>query len=230
MLTGIERPLLVLSPHLDDAVLSCGRLLADAPGALVVTIFAGRPPAGAPLTAWDAAAGFAFGDDVIGARRAEDAAALAVLGAHPLWLGFRDAQYGGADPPRAIADRLAPLVAAAPGAVLAPLGLFHSDHVRARDAALLALRDAPGGPLCLLYADAPYARRPELLAAGLAELRARGLRLVPVLPAARGRAAPRVAKQRALACYGSQLRALAAPGRPGPHPGRERFWRVMGLR
>ena len=35
--------LLVISPHFDDTVFSCGHLLAAAPGAVVVTVFGGRP-------------------------------------------------------------------------------------------------------------------------------------------------------------------------------------------
>jgi LmbE family N-acetylglucosaminyl deacetylase len=62
-------PLLVISPHLDDAVFSCGQLLEVHPGATVVTIFAGRPPPGTPLTDWDSAAGFGPGEDPIGRRR-----------------------------------------------------------------------------------------------------------------------------------------------------------------
>jgi hypothetical protein len=50
--------MLVVSPHLDDAVLSCGRWLAAHPGTLVVTVFAGVPSNGNRLTDWDARCGF----------------------------------------------------------------------------------------------------------------------------------------------------------------------------
>jgi LmbE family N-acetylglucosaminyl deacetylase len=86
--------LIVVSPHLDDAVLGCGHLLAQRPGAVVITVFAGRPPRRERVTPWDAAAGFGPGDDVVGARRMEDRRALGALGARPLWLPFLDAQYG----------------------------------------------------------------------------------------------------------------------------------------
>jgi LmbE family N-acetylglucosaminyl deacetylase len=39
----VVEPIVVLSPHLDDAVLSCGVLLAANGGARVVTVFAGMP-------------------------------------------------------------------------------------------------------------------------------------------------------------------------------------------
>src|SRR4051794_24119032 len=63
---------LVVSPHLDDGVFSCGEMMADHPTAHLVTVFAGRP-ATAQLTEWDRDCGFAAGDDVVGARRDEDA-------------------------------------------------------------------------------------------------------------------------------------------------------------
>jgi LmbE family N-acetylglucosaminyl deacetylase len=205
-------PLVVLSPHCDDGVFGCGELLARHPGGIVVTVFAGRPPAGAPLTGWDAAAGFSAGEDVIGARRAEDRAALGVLRARPRWLPFRDAQYGG---PVGV-DAVAPALAAAvlvcrPATVAIPLGLFHDDHRTAHAAALRLLGHAPG-VRWLVYADAIYRRLAGAVEERLAALRAAGLDPAPLPPVTR-RALGR--KRRALACYRSQLRALASPGRPG---------------
>ncbi len=82
----LER-IVVVSPHLDDAVLGCGQLLAAHPGGVVVTITARTPDAYPdPVGDWDALGGFGPGDDVMAARRAEDVAALAVLGATPVWL------------------------------------------------------------------------------------------------------------------------------------------------
>ncbi len=44
----------VVSPHLDDAVLGCGQLLAAWPGATVVTVFAGKPAVyPTPQREWD---------------------------------------------------------------------------------------------------------------------------------------------------------------------------------
>src|ERR1700686_1227962 len=77
--------LLVVSPHLDDAVLSCEALLKYACDVHVLTIFAGDAPSGAPVAAWDLRCGFSAGVNVMEARRAEDAQALATLGAKPLW-------------------------------------------------------------------------------------------------------------------------------------------------
>ena len=77
----------VVSPHLDDAVLGCGRFLAAHPGATVVTVFAGNPPQyPEPMRKWDVQSGFAPGDDVMETRRNEDHAALACVGATPVHL------------------------------------------------------------------------------------------------------------------------------------------------
>jgi LmbE family N-acetylglucosaminyl deacetylase len=216
----------VLSPHLDDAVLGCGQGLHAHPGAIVVTVFAGRPPAGTELTPWDSDAGFRHGDDPIGTRRAEDSAALQLLRARALWLEFRDAQYGGTESPVDLAAVLVPLLSEiADDRVLAPLGLFHSDHERTREAALEARGRIENSLRWYLYADGLYAAQPHAVRATLAALRARGERLRRVRWR---RAGSCQAKRRAIACYASQLRALATPGRPDVasafHP--ERFWRL----
>ena len=205
-------------------MLGAGELLASRPGSVVVTIFAGRPPAGAPLTAWDAAAGFQEGDDVMAARRAEDHAALAVLAACARWLPFRDAQYGGPLGAEAIVSELAAVIRASrPAAVAVPLGLFHDDHRTTHEAALRIARRRPRLGW-LLYADALYRRIPGALEARLTALAEGGATLEP-LPPVTGHAS---LKRQAIACYGSQLRALGTPGRPGIADALEpeQYWRL----
>src|SRR5436853_287558 len=51
--------MVAISPHLDDAVLSCGQLLAARPGSVVITVFAGMPRDGSQQTDWDRRCGFA---------------------------------------------------------------------------------------------------------------------------------------------------------------------------
>src|SRR4030081_1428904 len=81
----LER-IVVVSPHMDDAVLGTAQLLSAHPGATVVTVFAGQPPEyPEPMTRWDQLAGFASGDDVIAARRDEDTKALTELDPTPVW-------------------------------------------------------------------------------------------------------------------------------------------------
>jgi hypothetical protein len=84
----------VLSPHLDDAVLSCGLFLAAHPGSSVVTAFSHGPSRVSPLPRWDAGAGyFPDGADVMGVRRGEDISAAAMAHASTLHLGYWDGQY-----------------------------------------------------------------------------------------------------------------------------------------
>lgn len=71
----IGRDTLVLSPHMDDAVLSASSVVLDHPSA-VWTVFTAAP-APAQTTSWDLSCGFANSDETIAARRLEDAAAFA---------------------------------------------------------------------------------------------------------------------------------------------------------
>jgi LmbE family N-acetylglucosaminyl deacetylase len=218
-------PLIAISPHLDDAALGCGQLLAAHPGSVVVTLFAGRPPADHPLTSWDARAGFEAGEDVIGTRRLEDAEALRTLRATPCWLEFKDVQYGGADATGVVAGALAAVLAKLPGPVVfGPLGLLHADHRRAREALLAVRARAPRTRDWYLYADAIYRAEPGAVDAALAELRRQRVCLRPVsLPT--GCLATKLA---AIAHYRSQLRALGKSYRTGTADARrpERFWRL----
>src|SRR5690349_18531517 len=104
--------LVAISPHLDDVALGCADLVAAYPRALVITVIAGRPGPH-ELTEWDARCGFGQGDDVMGARRLEDDAAIRQLGARPLWLDFLDRQYApewSSPDPGLIAEAVRPLL------------------------------------------------------------------------------------------------------------------------
>jgi len=87
-----------LSPHLDDAVFSCGGLIARQSSGgdevQVVTIFAGDPPVG-ELTpfAYDLHRRWGGEGSPMGLRRAEDLVACARLGASVVHLSFADAVY-----------------------------------------------------------------------------------------------------------------------------------------
>src|SRR4051812_32684970 len=76
--------IVVVSPHLDDAVLGCGRFMSVHRGVTVVSVFAGNPSAYPdPMRLWDVQSGFGPDDDVMEVRRDEDRAALSVLDAQP---------------------------------------------------------------------------------------------------------------------------------------------------
>jgi LmbE family N-acetylglucosaminyl deacetylase len=203
---------LVVSPHLDDAVFGCGEFLAACPGCIVVTVFAGAPARYRKLTEWDAAAGFSAGQDVMTARRQEDRRALAIVGALPLWLDFRDSQYQ--RPPRA--QTLAAALESAlarhnPDTVVIPFGLFHYDHKLVHEAALITLKRCRRWAW-FAYEDALYRRVPGLLQERLAALLSAGITATPVAFELRGL---KGRKRRAVRCYASQLHALTTQGRPG---------------
>lgn len=205
--------LVVVSPHLDDAALSCGQVLAAHPGSMVVTLFAGFPPPDAPLTDWDCRCGFSSGEQAMARRRDEDRIALSLLEARPVWLDFLDAQYQPSPQASPTPDELAMalierLPELAPDAVLLPLGLFHSDHVLAHQAALKAVVSVPEA-LCLAYEDVPYRAIPGLLQQRLMALAQAGWAATPARWREEGSLAM---KQRALKAYASQARALGDGG------------------
>lgn len=128
-------PLVILSPHLDDAVLSCGQLLADRPECVVVTVFAGGPyRAEHTVSTYDTTCGFRNAQQAIDARRREDLEALELfhMEHRAVHLGYVDHGYG--DRARmnygeAVADvvRLVGDLGTVPQ-IVGPLGLAHPDH------------------------------------------------------------------------------------------------------
>ncbi len=220
------QPVLVVSPHLDDAVFGCGQLLAARPGSAVVTIFAGAPPTYDTVTDWDALAGFRPGDDVMAARREEDARALAILDARPIWLDFCDSQYHRSPSAPEIARALDQAIGERGlRAVFIPLGLFHSDHHLAHAAALDVLRRRPD-LAWFAYEEAMYRKIPNIVAERIVALHGEG---IAPTPAGISSACGYEAKERAIACYASQLRALVAPKKPGHEDalGTERYWSLV---
>jgi hypothetical protein len=85
-------PVLVCSPHLDDAVLSAGEFLASWPGARVLTVFAGAPSPPV-ITTFDLNSGFSDSDMAMTSRFDEDDRALAELKSIPMRAAFLDNQY-----------------------------------------------------------------------------------------------------------------------------------------
>lgn len=234
--------LLVISPHLDDAVFGCGEVIAGHPGALVVTLFAGTPDDGDVHTAWDRAAGFSSARQAMLARRREDRAALSCLDARPLWLDFIGAQYQYTTDVHRLSTRLMHVVRSAnPARILLPAGLLDDDHASAHSAALMAMRTLQKTSMFadrdwLMYEEPAYRRMPGLLQERLASLASAGVAAtparVPRAPAGRASDAPNatqgVRKHVALQCYESQLRALRNAARPGLHDlyAPEAFWRL----
>ena len=152
----------VLSPHLDDAVLSLWHVLtASARDVVVVNVFAGVPDAEGELGGdswWDRLTGAEDSARRMHERRAEDREALALAGATAIDLDLIEGQY------RREPQPLGPVVAHLARAVsegtrlLAPAALDgHRSH-RVVRAAALALRESGDRPVTL-YADVPHAAR-----------------------------------------------------------------------
>lgn len=170
----------VLSPHLDDAVLSVWHVLSSPLADVrVVTVFAGIPEAGT-LTALDRAHGAVDSAELMRKRRADDRAALAAAGREPVHADLLDVQYRAdhiealrlaveRDPtsfvpliaqeqavrmdPAELRSRVEPLLEGA-DLVYAPAGIGgHPDHC---DLAHLGLRLADEGRRVRIYGDMPY--------------------------------------------------------------------------
>jgi hypothetical protein len=145
----------ILSPHFDDAVLSCWHVLASTSDVLVVNVFAGEPVAGT-LGWWDRLAGAADSAVSVRARIEEDRQALALAGRVAVNLPFLDGQYRQADQAPGEIVRALRGVLGTGARIYAPAGLGdrHRDHTAVR-AAALALH-AEGAEVAL-YADLPHA-------------------------------------------------------------------------
>ena len=175
--------LISLSPHPDDAVLSCGgwidQLAQNGERPIVITIFGGDRSDAAPLSdfARSLQARWQLGDDAPARRRDEDRAACDRLGCYLIHLPFADAVYRadengqvlyaseeaifGAIREEAIVDRVAEELRlrvrrVANARLVIPLTAgLHVDHVITRLAAERLHEDA------IYYEDYPYAEQPE---------------------------------------------------------------------
>lgn len=120
--------LVVVSPHLDDAVLSAGQVVGGHRGATVVTVLAGVPE-GDAVSDFDRSCGFSTSRQAMRQRRAEDRRALAILGAEADHLDFLSRQYRTEADDEAVVAALADRIAGRhPSAVLGPVGIVHPDH------------------------------------------------------------------------------------------------------
>ena len=123
----------VLSPHLDDAVLSLGAGIARAArrGAevTVVTVLAGHSGSTAPAGDWDSRCGFRTAGEATRARRAEDARACALVGASPVWLPFFDHQYDRGADDETILAALDEALGDAETVLVPGFPLVHEDHL-----------------------------------------------------------------------------------------------------
>ncbi len=244
-------PLLLVSPHLDDAALSCAALLARREPVDVLTVFAGEPEA--PLQGfWDRRCGFATSKDSMAARRVEERTAFAGTPHRPASMELLELQYTGGTrddaEAAAIRDEVTRWAADVDsGTVAIPAGagrrigrlrafverrmlrsyrpLPNPDHVFVRDSALQALA-GQAHIVPVLYEELPY------LFGGGADHEADrvaaglGLQAIPV-----DVEIDRTAKAARIAAYESQVPHLLAPrgmrlDMAPALPPTERYWRL----
>lgn len=237
-------PLLLVSPHLDDAVFSCEALIGRDEPIDVLNVFSGAPDP-PQVGWWDVECGFANSEESMAARRLEDQAAYEGTPHRVEYLDLLELQHVEGRTPddfAAIGAAVAGWLDRNPGGIVAlpagagcrqgrfsPLlrrfGLSrcsppqHIDHLNVRNALLDVLR--PAGASVLLYEEMPYVfggpadREVAKVADGAAP--------DPIVVAIdRERKAARVAR------YASQIEQLSPPeGRlDEPHvlPPHERYW------
>jgi LmbE family N-acetylglucosaminyl deacetylase len=241
-------PLLLVSPHLDDAVLSCSALVERPEPIDVVTIFAGAPDP--PRQGWwDRDCGFASSAESVPERLREDEAAFAGTRHRRTYLDLLELQYiedrsGGES--ETIGNAIREWTTEHPGGTIAlPAGAGcsrravdrwlrrlrrrpcsfrqHPDHLLARDAGLRALEGSDAA--LLLYEEVPYLWG-DLADREVERTAARAGRRLELLERSvdRGRKAERIA------AYWSQIPHISpAHGRVDEAetlPPRERYWRL----
>ncbi len=185
------KTILVLSPHLDDAVLSCGGWMAQAVEAgervLVYNLFCAHYLGPLSPAARELHADWGNPADITSLRVTEDRKALAVLGAEGVYGDARDLIYRqdarggwlypnmddimGTRKPEDDAlvghylEKVSALFKAEEVEMYAPLGIGgHIDHLLAFD---LGMRLQESGYTVSFYEDLPYALHADWLAARL---------------------------------------------------------------
>ncbi|NJO83553.1 MAG: PIG-L family deacetylase [Blastochloris sp.] len=216
-----------LSPHLDDAALSCGgaisRFAGDGQAVLVVNIGSGSPPAGASFSRFAAeqhAKWKLSPNEAMARRLREDIEALEILGADSLQLDLLDAIYrmpdayhtestlfgslAADDPlPADLHAVLLALIERCPEAIVyAPLGV--GNHVDHQVVTAAAAQLATSGTSIVYYEDFPYAAKPGALDRRLADLGGRQ-GFLPIITAIGATIERKIS---AIAAYASQMQVL----------------------
>jgi LmbE family N-acetylglucosaminyl deacetylase len=195
----LEGRVVVVSPHLDDAVFSLGATIASSSKSglriEVLTVFGCDPTSRAPANGWDARGGFATEGEAATARREEDREACRLVGAEPHWLPFRGGGYTPDKDADAISAAILANVSGADAVVVPGFPLRNDDH--AWLAGLFSERPPPSTRVGR-YVEQPYAytMRKEQPLAGEWE---RPRLTIP----------DRLRKRRAVLAYASQLPLLS---------------------
>ena len=153
-----QEPVVVVSPHLDDAALSLGAtivmLARHGVTPKVVTVMANDPDSDEAAQRFDRECGFTTAQDAARGRRAEDARACEIMGAEPVWLPLSDREHAPPASDDALREALRACLAEA-GTVLIPgFPLLNVDHARVARAAVHPA--VIGSRRVGLYLEQPY--------------------------------------------------------------------------
>jgi hypothetical protein len=145
---------LIISPHLDDAVLSAWSLISGKEPVQVLNVFTAEPALGAPVSWWDVLTGATDPVARMRERAKEDRRALALAGREAINLGFTDWLYrDGGVPVGPVEAAIAAHLDAA-DEIWVPAGLGdHDDHVAIRE---LGAGWREQGRTVGVYADIPH--------------------------------------------------------------------------
>jgi LmbE family N-acetylglucosaminyl deacetylase len=222
-------PVIIISPHLDDGVLSCAQLIDASSDVTVVTVLAGAP--NEHHEGYNSrSTGENFAPNAMKRRRAEDADALSLLSSKFEWLDFLDGDYMDerprVDDDHVIRDAIVRVLRKEnPVSVISPLGLYHDDHLLVSDVCLEIARQ--GEFEWYLYMDMPYGLAiPTTVSQRLAIVE-ETLDLKSLEPFSGNPDVKRLSMKRYVSQYGPTKRshrrgfraAMKAP---------ERYWRVAG--
>jgi len=148
----------VVSPHLDDAVLSLGAALAHAVEAgsqvEVLTVFGCEPASNAPTDPWDRKSGFVTEGEAAQKRRAEDREACSILGVTPRWFNFGAEPYERRASTPEILTAIQTAVAGADTVLIPGHPLAHHDHATLGHGLLTETLNCR---VVGLYVEQPYA-------------------------------------------------------------------------
>jgi LmbE family N-acetylglucosaminyl deacetylase len=185
-------PIVVVSPHSDDGVLSLAAAMARWTRAgrrvELLTVLALDPGSTTPTSGWDRRAGFATEGEAARTRREEDRAACARLGVSPRWLPYGSVDFDRHGDDDEIWEAVREVLEGAVVVLVPGSPLTHPDHAWLHD----LLRARLPSEKVALYAEQPYALRDGL----------------EPFPRVRVGAWDRLAKWRALRAYRSQLPLL----------------------
>lgn len=204
----------IISPHLDDAVLSLGQFMQTEP-CVVVTVFAGIPEKGT-LSRYDESCGFDSSRKAMEWRRTEDQNACATLGpVTAVHWDYLDAQY--TTPPNRAQLRAQLAKVSLGGMPFFPLGIGHPDHRTVAREARAAIEHGR----IFVYEELPYrVMWPEQAHAELERIREEGWTIdevpAPLAAGDRGRKAAAIGRYRSQFPSGAEDPALLVP---------ERVWR-----